>query len=73
MTTKTTKVQRKAAFLRKVDVVEAFGGVERQVALALDITAQAVSNWGEWVPRKHLLDLLEIRPSLQGKIKRQKV
>ena len=51
--------------LRKSDVVRAFNGVERQVALALGVSAQAVNAWGRYLPELATLKVLQLRPELK--------
>lgn len=53
--------------LSKKDALEPFGGVGRQAALALGISAQAVSSWGRYVPELMAYKLIDIKPALRSK------
>jgi hypothetical protein len=58
--------------LRKSVVVRAFNNVERQVAIALDISAQAVNAWGRYLPELAAHRVLELRPDLRPHVQRAK-
>lgn len=58
--------------LLKTDVVAAFGGVERHVALALEISAQAVDQWGKWVPQNRVFELLAMKPELKASVRHRR-
>lgn len=45
------------------DAIKAFPS-QRQLALALGISAQAIQNWGEYVPTARAYMLRELRPDL---------
>jgi hypothetical protein len=62
--TKPAKVR-----LRKVDVLKEFDNIERRVALALGISAQAVSDWGPYVPELSARKLIDLYPALKAKAK----
>jgi hypothetical protein len=52
--------------LLKADVIAAFDGVERHVALALGCSAQAINSWGRFVPEARVYELLYIKPELKA-------
>lgn len=58
--------------LRKSDVVRAYNGVQRQVAIALGLTAQAVNAWGRFLPELAARKVLDLRPDLKAKVTRAK-
>lgn len=58
--------------LRKSDALKVYENVQRRLALALDLTPQAVNLWGRYVPELQARRLIDLHPELKEKAREAK-
>jgi hypothetical protein len=61
--------------LLKKDVLAlpAYGGVERRLAQALHLSAQAVNRWGDYIHPSRVYQVLYLHPELKRKVTQVRV
>jgi hypothetical protein len=57
------------AHIRKIDLINAAGGVQAELGRKIGASRQAIYEWGDWVPELWVLRLPERAPSLWRKLK----
>lgn len=61
----------KPQLLSKKSFLAEFNNNVTHAAAAVNVSRQAVQQWGEFVPRKHYIDLAHLRPRKWGYLVRR--